>query len=145
MWKRYMVIVGGAALVLSLPMAATAFSPNAALTPDMDVGWVPMTTELELQVQEQVWVQTQDPVGDPVTTQDQVMTRERVREHIKTGPIDDPAQKQLRLHEQVGAGDPDARRGNPDAPMIGDGTGDCLMDGEPQGTGPHGPGAGRNG
>jgi hypothetical protein len=35
-------------------------------------------------------------------------------------------------------GDKDARRGNPDAPMLGDGAGECLHDGEPVGSGLHG-------
>jgi hypothetical protein len=150
MWKRSMVIISGAALAASLPMAALAVTPDAAQTPDADADWAPVATELELRLQ------FQDPTlaEDPLMIQEQVMTQERVREHILTGPIDGvvPIQKQERLHEQLGVGNSDARmgnedapKGNPDAPMSGDGTGECLSDGEPVGTGPHGPGAGNNG
>lgn len=156
MWKRSMVIISGAALAASLPMAALAVTPDAAQTPDADADWAPIATELELQVQEELQLRVQDPTlaEDPLMTQEQVMTQERVREHILTGPIDgvEPIQKQQRLHEQLGAGNSNARMGNedaprsnPDAPMSGDGTGECLSDGEPVGTGPHGPGAGNKG
>ena len=156
MWKRSLVIISGAALAVSLPMAALEVTTDTAQTSDGEVDWAPVATELELQVQEELQLQIQDPTlaEDPLMTQEQVMTQERVREHILTGPIDgvEPIQKQQRLQEQLGAGNSDARmgnedapKGNPDAPMSGDGTGDCLMDGEPVGTGPHGPGAGNNG
>jgi|GEM_PF-5737615 len=156
MWKRSMVIISGAALAASLPMAALAVTPDAAQTPDADVDWAPIATELQLELQEELQLQVQDPslADDPLMTQEKVMTRERVREHVETGPIDgvEPIQKQQRLHEQSGAGNADAPmgnadapKGNPDAPMFSDGTGECLSDGEPVGTGPHGPGAGNNG
>jgi hypothetical protein len=150
MWKRSMVIISGAALAASLPMAALAVTPEAAQTPDADVDWAPVATELELRLQ----IQDLTLAEDPLMIQEQVMIQERVREHILTGPIDGvvPIQKQERLHDQLGAGNSDARmgnedapKGNPDAPMSGDGIGECLSDGEPVGTGPHGPGAGNNG
>lgn len=153
MWKRSMVIISGAALAASLPMAALAVTPDAAQTLDEEVDWAPVATELQLELQEELQLQVQDPTlaEDPLMTQVQVMTRERVREHVETGPIDgvEPIQKQQRLHEQSGVGNADAPmgnadapKGNPDAPMTGHG--ECQSDSQPQGTGPHGPGAGKN-
>lgn len=124
-----MVIISGAALAVSLPMAAFA------VTPDTDAA-----DAAQMQ--------------DQAQSQDQEMVRQRLQVHIETGPPEDfdPVQQRLHRNDAMGVGNADApmgnqdaQRGNPDAPMLGDGTGDCTQDGEPMGTGPHGPGGHNNG
>jgi hypothetical protein len=147
MWKKSMVIIGGVALAVSLPLAVLAMTTDDSVT-DSDTNSVAAVGTLyqdgywdsvaaEIQVQEQVQVQ------DQVQPQDQVMTRRQLRVHIETGPPEgfEPIQQRLHKHDQLGMGNTGtpmgnsgAPRGNPDAPMHGNGTGDCLMDGT-QGTG----------
>lgn len=133
MWKRFMVIVGGAALVVSIPMAALALTTDGDAVSTFDPTG-PYAEQFRYQGSdvEPVQIQSQAQVGDTV--------RQRLRVHIETGQPEgfEPVQQQLREHQQLGAG-------NPDAPMLGDGNGDCIQDGEPLGSGPYGQGRNANG
>jgi hypothetical protein len=145
MLKNFMVIVGGAALAVSLPFVALAATTDDVASTDI----APVTTDEMAAVdqfeagdpvlgpiRELEQIQIQDPVivQDEVLTQDQVLVRQQLRIHAETGPPEgfEPIQERLHQGERLGLG-------NPDAPMAGAGTGECLYDGEPLGTGTHGP------
>ncbi|MCL1592727.1 MAG: hypothetical protein M3132_00065 [Actinomycetia bacterium] len=191
MWKSTMVVIGGAALAVSLPFVALAVTTGeeasdvapATVATDQVQNTLayqyddelvdPALDQVQAQIEEQL--QIQDPQVVPVTpapvvAQDQTMIQQRLREHIETGPPEgvDPVQQRLQQHDQLRLQDPDhavnpdapmgqggppadmapgdatQHRGNPDASMAGDGTGDCVNE-EPLGTGPHGPGGANNG
>jgi len=147
MWKRYMVMISGAALAVSLPMAAQAVTAEGNEI-DTDDPNAPAETRYEVRDQDRI----RDV--DPVQVQEQSQTRteaterQRLRVHLDTDPPADfdPVQTQLQRQTRLASGnpdapmgDPDAPRGNPDAPMLGDGSGECANDGEPIGDGPNGP------
>ncbi|MEN8040092.1 MAG: hypothetical protein ABFR95_01190 [Actinomycetota bacterium] len=145
MWKKSMVIIGGAALAVSIPMAALAATSDVGTLGSFDPIGADDAPYAERYQASDV---------DAEQTQARTAVRQQLRTHIETGPPEgfEPVQQQLREHDQLGTGNPDARqantgvaKGNPDAPMLGDGTGDCTQDGEPLGTGPHGPGGRNNG
>lgn len=152
MWKNIMVLAGGAAIAVSLPIVALA-----ATTQDVSASDVYPAVADEAPYAETYQNAGDDIMPAPVTTQDQALVRQQLRVHAETGPPEGFEPVQQRLHQQdgVGAGNPDApmgngtlpgdgtgamhRGGNPDAPM--DGTGECTNPDGPVGTGPHGPGA----
>ena len=160
-------MVGGAIIAVSLPMAAIAVTPAESAAADpMPADEAPFVERYRnsesfdglLQIQKQVRSQNQNQVRTPdqeqIPSQAQEQMRTRHQVHIETGPPDgfEPTPERLRQHEQQGTGNADAPmrnqdapKGNPDAPRLGDGTGDCTQDGEPMGTGPHGPGGRHNG
>jgi hypothetical protein len=168
MWKRSMVVIGGAALAVSLPTAVFAMATEgggASVKADAPIAvqttyqaMYGNTDAIQLQIQDQIQVQDEvqvrDQVEDQAMAQSQIGDREQLRLHIETGAPEgtEPTQTRLRQHQEVRStisdaptGNGDAHRGNPDAPMLGDGTGECIYDGVPIGNGPHGPGAGPKG
>ena len=151
MWKRYMVLIGGAALAVSLPMTALAAVPDdeCVFTDD------PITAE-EARIihwyQHRTRTADSAEVGDQTQARVETAAREQLRVHVDTDPPADgeAVQTRLREREQLATGNPDAPmgdvdapRGNPDAPKLGDGSGDCIMAGDQVGDGPNGP-EGRN-
>jgi hypothetical protein len=146
MWKRYMVMISGAALVVSLPMAAQAVTIEGDDL-DTDDPYAPAETRYEVRDQDRI--RDADPVQaeDPLQTRTEATERLQLRVHLETDPPADfdPVPTQLQTQTRLAAGspdapmgDPDAPRGNPDAPMLGDGSGECVNDGEPIADGPNG-------
>lgn len=146
MWKKIIVLAGGAALAVSLPIVALA-----ATTQDIETSDIYPAIADEAPYTATYQYLGDDVVVDQVTTQDQALVRQQLRVHSETGPPEGFEPIQQRLHQQdgIGMGNPDApmgdgtgemhRGGNPDAPR--DGTGECTNPDGPIGTGPHGPGS----
>ena len=147
MWKRYMVMISGAALAVSLPMAAQAVTMEGDDL-DTDDPYTPAETRYEARDQDRIREVDPGQVEDQRQTRIEATERQRLRVHLETDPPADlePVQTQLQKQTRMATGnsdapmgDPDAPRGNPDAPMLGDGSGECVNDGEPIGDGPKGP------
>ncbi len=154
MWKKIIVLAGGAALAVSLPIVALA-----ATTQDIETSDVSPAIADEAPYTATYVYLGDDVTVDPATTQDQALVRQQLRVHSETGPPEGFEPIQQRLHQQDGVGNPDTpmgygaapgdgtgemhRGGNPDAPR--DGTGECTNPDGPIGTGPHGPGTGTDG
>jgi hypothetical protein len=147
MWKRYMVLISGAALALSLPMAAQAVTIEGD-DMDTDDPYTPAETRDEVRDQDRIRDVDPVPAEDQLQMRTEAVERQRLRVHLDTDPPADfdPVQTQLQTQTRLGTGnpdvpmgDPDAPRGNPDAPMLGDGSGECANDGERIGDGPSGP------
>ena len=147
MWKKYMVMLGGAVLVVSLPMAAQAVTAE-----EEDAGIHNAYTAEEArfinQGQDRIREIDSAPLADQMQTRSEAAVREQLRVHVDADPPADvdPLQKRLQERTRLATGSGDtpmgdigAHRGNPDAPMLGDGTGDCVMEGEPEVDGPYGP------
>jgi hypothetical protein len=148
-----MVLIGGAALAVALPMTALAAVPDdeCVFTDD------PITAEEARIINwHQHRTRTADPaqvadpaqIGDQLQVRTEAAVRQQLRVHVDTDPPADgeAVQTRQREREQLATGNPDAPmgdvdapRGNPDAPMLGDGSGDCIMDGDQVGDGPNGP------
>jgi hypothetical protein len=147
MWKKVLIITGGVALAVSLPMAALAVTTGDEVAEE-----APSTFVAEAAVIDAV------PVALNATYEPQ-----RLRVHADTGPPAnfEPVQNRLHQGEATGAGDMNHERrmnaeqhkaagfegagqhqGNPNAPM-GDGSGECDHEGEPMNSGPRGPGGNR--
>ena len=143
MWKRSMIVVGGAVLAVSLPTAAFAMiaetggtarnadAPAAVQATHQAMYENGMAVRVQAQVQDPVQANyqstdemavaiqapVQEPILEKVMAQDQVMDQERLRLHVETGPPDgtDPTQTRLRQHQQMATGNPDAPMGDQDA------------------------------
>jgi hypothetical protein len=156
MWKKVLIISGGVALAVALPVAALAITTGDDVAEE-----APSTF-----VAEEVVIDA-TPVALNATYEPQ-----RLRAHADTGPPDglQPIQNRLHQGEATGAGDmnherqmnaeqhkaaafegagqgagqqgPGQHQGNPNAPM-GDGSGECDHEGEPMNSGPRGPGGNR--
>ena len=147
MWKRYMVMISGAALVVALPMAAQAVTIEGDDL-DTDDPYAPAETRYEVRDLERVRVADPVQAEDALQTRTEAIERHQLRVHLETDPPADfdPAQTQLQTQTRLAAGspdapmgDPDAPRGNPDAPMLGDGRGECVKDVEQIADGLNGP------
>ena len=154
MWKNIMVLAGGAALAVSLPIVALAATTEDTIVSD------PMVAD-EAPYMETYQYAADDIDPSTVMTQDQTLVRQQLRIHAETGPPEgfEPIQQRLHAQDGAGVGNPDSpmgngtppadgsgathQGGNPDAPR--DGTGECTNPDGPIGTGPHGPGAGASG
>ncbi len=147
MWKKVLIITGGVALAVALPMAALAMTTGDEVAEEAPSTFVAEEAAIDAA-----------PVALNATFEPQ-----RLRVHADTGPPDgvQPIQNRLHQGEATGAGDMNHERGmnagqhkaagfegagqhqgNPDAPM-GDGSGECDHEGEPMNSGPRGPGGNR--
>jgi len=142
-----MVLISGAALAVSLPMAAQAVTIEGDDL-DTDDPYAPAETRYEVRDQDRIRDVDPAQVEDPSQTRAEATERLQLRVHLDTDPPADfdPVQAQLQTQTRLAAGntdapmgDPDAPHGNPDAPILGGGSGECVNDGEPIADGPNGP------
>lgn len=163
MFRKIAIVLGGAAVIVALPMGALAMTGPAAIVDDGSSDAAVLQEQTRSQVQVQNQVRMQDPVDidgtdidEPIVAQEQTATRERLRGHAETGIPEgvEPVQKRLQLHdpgtgladgETGGAGIRNGNGPNEDAPRSGDGTGVCTNEDGPIGSGPHSGQQGRSG
>jgi hypothetical protein len=153
MWKKITVVAGGMALAVALPFVALAITteefPDVITPADAATEMVQATEAVQAttQIQTTEEVAPTEPTGpwvspnavDPISVQqnEQVMVRQQLRIHAETGPPEgvEPTQQRLHVDDPLGAGPGSDSagqhmgNGNPNAPMVGAGTGDCAADG----------------
>ena len=155
MWKKITVVAGGMALAVALPFAALALTtdefPDVITQPEV----APVAVQAAVQTQSTTELAPAGPTGpwvspnavDPIAIQqaDQTMVRQQLRVHAETGAPDgfDPVQQRLHADDPLGMGPGNDNaghaqnmqnhqemvKGNPDAPRIEAGTGECPNDG----------------
>jgi hypothetical protein len=133
-------MISGAALAVSLPMAAQAVTIEGDDL-DTDDPYTPAETRYEVRDQDRISDADPVPVEDQLQTRIEAAVRQQLKVHLDTDtPGDaDPVQIQLQTQTRLATESPDAPMGDPDAPMLGDGSGECVNDGEQIGDGPSGP------
>jgi hypothetical protein len=157
MWKKISVVAGGMALAVALPFVALAVTTDEFLDVVTPADAAPATVQTTTQLQAISEEAPVEPTGpwvspnavDPIAVQaaDQTMVRQQLRVHAETGPPEDFEPIQQRLHADdplgMGPGNDDAGhaqemqnhqnqemvKGNPDAPRVEAGTGECPNDG----------------